>query len=104
MLEPRRLLAPLLLKDIPTGTRPSFPSDIFTLGTKHFFTADDGVHGKEIWTTDGTADGTQMFLDLSPGSASSNPDLHDLVNGLIYFDANDGTHNGLWRTHGTPYV
>lgn len=38
-----------------------------------FFPADDGVHGVELWVTDGTADGTRLFKDLVPGLGSSFP-------------------------------
>jgi ELWxxDGT repeat protein len=38
---------------------------------KAYFVANDGVHGKELWVTDGTAEGTQMVQDLSPGADDS---------------------------------
>ncbi|ASP39617.1 hypothetical protein CHH28_13465 [Bacterioplanes sanyensis] len=38
---------------------------------KAYFVANDGVHGKELWVTDGTTDGTQMVQDLSPGVEDS---------------------------------
>jgi ELWxxDGT repeat protein len=30
------------------------------------FTADDGVHGEELWVTDGTPGGTLLVEDLNP--------------------------------------
>jgi ELWxxDGT repeat protein len=33
-------------------------------GLKAFFVADDGIHGKELWFSDGTPEGTHMVLDI----------------------------------------
>jgi len=38
-----------------------------------YFAADDGVHGRELWSTDGTAAGTRMEADLVPGAQPSDP-------------------------------
>jgi len=67
------------------------------------FEATDGTHGYELWVTDGTAAGTQMVLDINPGSSGSNPShITSLGNGTAVFDATDGTHFGeLWITDGT---
>ena len=38
-----------------------------------FFQADDGVNGRELWTSDGTAAGTQMVKDIDPTPATRSP-------------------------------
>ena len=38
-----------------------------------YFAADDSIHGRELWKTDGTTAGTFMVKDANPGSASSEP-------------------------------
>jgi ELWxxDGT repeat protein len=67
------------------------PSHLTPVGSKVFFTIDDGTHGEELWVTDGTAAGTQLTADINPGAPSSYP--HDLVafNGKLYFAASEPT-------------
>ena len=72
------------------------------------FVGDDGIHGNELWRTDGTSAGTWMVKDIRTGVASSGLTL-DLstksavfLDGLLYFSANDAVHgNELWKTDGT---
>ncbi|HEX5244753.1 MAG TPA: ELWxxDGT repeat protein, partial [Tepidisphaeraceae bacterium] len=67
-----------------------------------FFTADDGIHGQELWSTDGTAAGTTMFMDINPGQASSNAGWLTVCGSQLFFIANDGTNgSALWVTDGT---
>jgi ELWxxDGT repeat protein len=66
--------------------------------------ADDGVTGKELWATDGTAAGTNLLADINPGPGSSAPGVVDsaLFNGKLYFNADDGANGTeLWATDGT---
>ncbi len=43
-----------LLKDINIGTNSSTPTDFCQLGDMVYFTANDAIHGIELWITDGT--------------------------------------------------
>jgi ELWxxDGT repeat protein len=111
-LEDRTLLstlAPALIADINTTmTTSSNPSVPVALNGNGYFFANDGIHGIELWTTDGTPGGTQLFKDINPGSGGSqqfsgpNSGIVN-ANGTLYFFANDGTHgNELWKNDGTP--
>ena len=86
----------------------SFPEDFIEFNDKLYFSANDGENGRELWVTDGTAEGTQLLVDLNPSmssygySYSSNPSNLVEFNGKLYFSANDGEHgNELWATDGT---
>src|SRR5690606_28882163 len=68
-----------------------------------FFAATDGMHGMELWKSNGTADGTLMIKDIKPGSASSSIGYLTHVNHKLFFVANDGENgNELWKSDGTP--
>jgi ELWxxDGT repeat protein len=80
----------------------SGPRDFVLLGNVALFTADDGLHGRELWTTNGTFPGTRRVADLLQGSRGSEP--HDLVrfqNRVYFFAADYNQGESLWRTDGT---
>ena len=59
------------------------------MGGRVFFSATDGVHGWELWQSDGTPGGTRLVKDLRPGPFGSLP-LHLVASGPnLYFSADD---------------
>ena len=96
-----------LVKDINL-TREDFNEPLFTssgfvtLGTEVFFVHNDGVHGYELWKTDGSEAGTVLVKDLCPGTCPSRPRNLTVFGGALFFIADDGGHGReLWKSDGT---
>ena len=89
------------MKDIVLGSTGSEPTDLTAMDGVLYFTADDGIHGYELWRSDGTAAGTYMVKDINTtGDADLSP--FTIMDGVLYFAADDGVHgNELWRSDGT---
>ncbi len=69
-----------------------------------YFTADNGINGRELWRSDGTSAGTYMVKDINPGFTGSNPSNLIDVNGVLFFTATTpGEGTELWRTDGTSF-
>ena len=70
--------------------------------TKLFFSANDGTHGQELWSTDGTSSGTVLLKDINPDEHQPGPRDYAVFNNKLFFGADDGTHGKeLWSTDGT---
>ena len=97
-----------LLTDLRPGSNDNYyysyaygsnPSDLTEFNGKLYFAADNGENGRELFVSDGTAEGTQLVADLAPlvssfssyGYASgSNPDDLTVVNNELFFSAING--------------
>jgi ELWxxDGT repeat protein len=90
-----------MVKDInPTGE--SMPVYLATAGDVVYFSATDGVTGRELWRSDGTSANTYMVRDIRVGAGGSDPRYVASMGGFIYFAARDGIHgHELWKTDGT---
>lgn len=77
-------------------------SNLIEINGLLYFIGDDGVHGKEIWRTDGTLAGTFMTKDIGKVNETGGPRHLTACNGMLFFSMDDGVHGReIWRTDGT---
>ncbi len=68
-------------------------------GGNFYFTANDGIHGNELWTSDMTGPNTRLFADIAPGAAWSSPKYLKIADGKLFFVAYDKTD---WHVYAVP--
>jgi LPXTG-motif cell wall-anchored protein len=86
---------------IEIATQASTPASLVQLNGMTYFRADDGVHGPELWISDGTPQGSRMVKDINPGNGQGADQIYAL-GGRIFFRGNDGVRGWeLWTTDGT---
>ncbi|WP_298224704.1 T9SS type A sorting domain-containing protein [Flavobacterium sp.] len=99
-----------LVKDI-TNNSQSGISD-YTLFMEYnnifYFKGNDQIHGEELWRSDGTESGTYLVKDINPGAGNAidytnitGINGYAVLNGYLYFTANDGNTKSIWKTDGT---
>lgn len=91
-----------LLKDINEGSSGSKPAGFCTWGNLLYFAAERyglNASGRELWRSDGTANGTYLVKDILPGEQGSDPEALTLVNDQLFFVAYDslGVGRQLWK-------
>jgi ELWxxDGT repeat protein len=87
-----------------TGTkRLGVFTDLFSIvavGDRVYFLANDGSHGLEPWTSDGTKAGTKMVKDINVGPGGSGYTVF-AGGSAFWFGADNGTDGAeLWRATG----
>lgn len=103
-----------LLMDI-NATAPGASSDPQQMITSAhgyvYFTADDGIHGRELWKTNGTLAGTGLCLDIVAGPDGSDPTLLTAarlggnVLTLVFTTNSDGVNGReLWGSSGVGFL
>lgn len=99
----------VMVKDIDSTVGVNYPNSSnpsgFTLANGEvFFRAEDSVHGRELWKTDGTTAGTVLVKDIQPGRADgvAEQTMFTIPGGPLLFVADNGQHGKeLWVTYGT---
>lgn len=82
---------------------PNYLGEMVNVNGTLFFDANNGTQGRELWKSNGTAEGTSQVKDIFPGATSS--ELRELtsMNGSVYFIASsDSNSRELWKSDGTP--
>lgn len=89
---------------------------IVVAGENAYFVAYDATNGEELWTSDGTAEGTVLVADLTPGDGGSDPDFLTAWGDRLLFSVRnsedetfdlyitDGTESGTKRLEGFRHI
>ena len=93
----------VLLADAALPDSVVVPGKRFTeFGDRLYFAASDTAHGDELWSTDGTPEGTAPVKDIAPGRLDAEPRSLVVWNGRLYFRARDVAQGmELWTSDGT---
>ena len=101
-----------LVRDVRPGAEPSAASYAWdlppaVLGDDVFFAATDGVHGIELWRSDGTETGTSLVVDLRPGADDADVGGIAAFQSYLFFNTRPEPLPGggetvpMWRSDGT---
>ena len=98
-----------LVRDLETSAvnESSFPTDFAVWRGRAYFSAIDHRRGRELWTTDGSRQGTRLVRDVSPGPISGanpliGPDSLAPGEDLLWLVLDDGASGQeLWASDGT---
>jgi ELWxxDGT repeat protein len=95
-----------LLKDINTDedffNGNSNPDQFIQFEGRVFFAAQTAAEGRELWVSNGTEAGTQLFKDIHDGEGSSNPQDFVVFQDQLWFTATtEGEGAELWVSDGT---
>jgi ELWxxDGT repeat protein len=92
---------PQQLGELSPGTASSHPTHPVPVGTRLFFRANDGVHGTDLWVSDGTEAGTTLVKDLHPALGTANIwPMTGLQNRLLFTITTAPDKYELWSSDG----
>lgn len=93
-----------MVKDVSALNERSYCTNFTQVGATTYFAADDYFHGRELWKTDGTTQGTVIVKDIIPGMTSGCATNLNFIeyNNLLYFTKSEyGGVIELWKSDGT---
>lgn len=103
-----------LVSDILSGANGSRPIPIpaqdglrpsqVARAPQSLFSAIDEIHGREVWVSDGTPDGTMLLADMTAGGDSRVLSTASLADGrlLLAIQSSSGVPSSIWVTDYTP--
>ena len=71
--------------DLNVGVGGSNPFNAISYGDYVYFSADDGIAGRELFRSDGTVSGTVRVADSNFGPADFNPSNMAVIGDSLYF-------------------
>lgn len=82
----------------------SNPANLCVVGDRVYFTADDGIHGPELWVTQGTPETTRLVVDIEEDPNQSGPvELLSFKDQLVFMAKRPNQANRIvWGSDGTP--
>ncbi|BDA70158.1 hypothetical protein CAL7716_043240 [Calothrix sp. PCC 7716] len=98
---------PSLVRNINISSGSNFgigsnPSNLTNVNGTLYFTADDGIGGRELWRLDSMGSPILVRDINTLTRTGSNPSNLTNVNGILYFSANNGSNGTeLWRLDAT---
>ena len=94
--------APTLIKDLKSGPGSLNPFALFANNNTLFFRGVEDATGSELYVSTGSAAGTTLLKDFSPGSLSAQfPYFGSIGNTTFVSLERNGNANELWKTDGT---
>ncbi len=107
-MESRRLLALTFMGDLNPAFEAARVDNLVADGNQLYFSLETAAHGQELWTSDGTQEGTRLVKDLVRGPEGAWPRPLLAHEGIVYFAtqydyeiSGDFLERKLWRTDGT---
>jgi len=108
------IVADINLQPVGTATRGFYPRDITAVGDRVFFSADNGVDGRQLWVYDPSqpqsgSNPRQIVVNSSGDAfrahtAGTRPNYFVELDGYCYFMATEnGTDTTLFRSNGTGF-
>jgi ELWxxDGT repeat protein len=70
---------------LPDFLATDIQQEFVTAGDRRYFTACEGAHGCELWSTDRLGEDTRLAEDLFPGTRSSDPQILAVAGHTLWF-------------------
>jgi ELWxxDGT repeat protein len=87
-----------MVRDIVPGEGGSVVTDfLIDFEDRVFFAAYVAESGVELWSSNGTAIGTQMVQDICPGATGSYPISPKVLENRLFFSADNGLGEQIWK-------